>query len=73
MKKKQKVSDLQNQLHTIKKELDVIQEKCTHPSTTTKFDKKNSIRLFCVECDKKVGMPSQHQIEEFLKGTKDKK
>jgi uncharacterized protein YlaI len=73
MTTKQKVSNLQNQLHTIERELNSLQEKCIHPTTITKFDKNNSVRIFCTECDKEVGMPSEQQIQEFLKVGKDKK
>ena len=55
MKTKHKVSSLQSKLHQIEKELAI-----------TKFDKTNSIRVFCVECDKQVGMASDQQIQEFL-------
>tara|TARA_R110002110_G_scaffold10930_4_gene53430 strand:- start:77 stop:289 length:213 start_codon:yes stop_codon:yes gene_type:complete len=66
MKTKHKVSSLQSKLHQIEKELASIQEKCKHSTTITKFDKTNSIRVFCVECDKQVGMASDQQIQEFL-------
>ena len=73
MKTKQQVFNLQNKVHTLEKEISSIQEKCKHPATITKFDKKNSIRVFCIVCDKKVGMPSEKQIKDFLMGNKDKK
>jgi|MDSZ01.1.fsa_nt_gb hypothetical protein len=66
MTMKHKVSQLQGKLHQIEKELNSIQDKCTHPSTITRFNKENSIRLFCKECDKELGMPSATQVEEFL-------
>ena len=72
MKTKQIVSNLQNQIHKIEKELSSIQEKCKHSTTITKFDKTNSIRVFCVECDKQVGMASDQQIQEFLNTRKEK-
>ena len=73
MKTKQKVSNLKDKIHKLEKELRSIQDKCNHPTTITKFDKKNSIRVFCVECDKQVGMPNEKQIQEFLNISKDKK
>jgi len=63
---KHNVSQLQGKLHQIEKELNSIQDKCTHPSTTTRFNKQNSIRIFCVECDKELGMPSETQVKKFL-------
>jgi len=72
MKTKQTVSNLQNKLHQIEKELHSIQDKCNHLNTITRFNKENSIRIFCKECDKEVGMASEKQVQEFLNITKDK-
>tara|TARA_R110002012_G_C11543812_1_gene601707 strand:+ start:542 stop:754 length:213 start_codon:yes stop_codon:yes gene_type:complete len=66
MKTKQTVSNLQCKIQKIKKELETIQDNCKHTTTIPKFNKKNSIRLFCAECDLEVGMPSAKQIKEFL-------
>ena len=70
MKTKQKVSNLKDKIHKIEKELRSIQDKCNHPTTITKFNNQknsqNSIRVFCAECDKMVGYPSEQQVKEFL-------
>ena len=77
MKTKQKVSNLKDKIHKIEKELHSIQDQCNHPTTITKFDNQknsqNSIRVFCVECDKKVGFPTDQQLQGFLNVGKDKK
>ena len=72
MKTKHKVSSLQSKIQQIEKELNSIQEICNHPTTIIKFDKTKSIRLFCEECDKQVGMASDQQIQEFLNTRKEK-
>ena len=72
MTTKQVVSNLQGKIQKIKKELEIIQDNCKHPTTIAKFDKKNSVRLFCAECDKEVGMPSETQLKEFLNTGKEK-
>ena len=66
MTMKHKVSQLQIKLNQIEKELNSIQDNCKHPSTITRFNKQNSVRIFCAECDKELGMPKADQIQEFL-------
>ena len=61
-----KVSHLQSKLSQIEKEIDSIQDSCNHPAQITKFNKQNSVRVFCKVCDKELGMPTASQVKEFL-------
>ena len=66
MTTRQEVSHLQSKLNQIEKEIDSIQQSCKHPSIITKFNKQNSVRVFCEVCDKELGMPTAAQVKDFL-------
>ena len=53
-----------------------MQNTCEHIKKTVKFVKENEdssnfvIRRVCENCNKIIGMASQHEIFEFLNGTR---
>ena len=60
----------------ISKEIEDLQNMCEHKNKTTKSTKEYEasstfvIRRVCEDCNKIVGMPTQHEIFEFLDGTR---
>jgi hypothetical protein len=43
-----------------------IQSECPHEESYTKFNDKNSIRVYCAECNLELGYPNVNQINLFL-------
>ena len=58
------------------KEIEDLQNMCEHKNKTTKSTKEYEasstfvIRRVCEDCNKIVGIPTQHEIFEFLDGTR---
>ena len=71
-----KVASLIEKKRKISKEIDNLQNMCEHKNKITKSTKEYEasstfvIRRVCGDRDKIVGMPTQHEIFEFLNGTR---
>ena len=72
----EKVASLFEKKRLILKEIKDLQNTCEHIKKTVKFVKENEdssnfvIRRVCENCNKIIGMASQHEIFEFLNGTR---
>lgn len=65
--KKQKIQSLDDQIKVLSEEKVLLQSTCNHNESKVKFENgTNTMKLYCKECDKEVGYPSQSQIKEFL-------
>ena len=71
-----KVASLFEKKRLILKEIENLQDMCEHKNKVVKSTKENEvssgfiIRRICEDCNKIVGMPTQHEIFEFLDGTR---
>jgi hypothetical protein len=71
-----KVASLFEKKRLISKEIEDLQNMCEHKNKVVKSTKENEvssgfvIRRICEDCNKIVGMPTQHEIFEFLDGTR---
>ena len=76
MARSKKVSSLFEKKRLISKEIEDLQNMCEHKNKVVKSTKENEvssgfiIRRICEDCNKIVGMPTQHEIFEFLDGTR---
>ena len=76
MAKSKKVASLFEKKRLILKEIENLQNMCEHKNKVVKSTKENGvssgfiIRRICEDCNKIVGMPTQHEIFEFLDGTR---
>ena len=76
MTKSKRVTSLFEKKRLISKEIEDLQNMCKHKNKTIKTIKEYEassgfvIRRVCEDCDKIVGMPTQHEIFEFLDGTR---
>ena len=76
MAKFKKVASLLEKKRIISKEIEDLQNMCEHRNKVIKSTKENEvssgfvIRRVCEDCDKIVGMPTQHEIFEFLDGNR---
>ena len=76
MAKSKKVASLIEEKRLISREIDNLQNMCEHKNKVIKSTKEYEasstfvIRRVCGDCDKIVGMPTQHEIFEFLNGTR---
>ena len=76
MAKSKKVASLIEKKRLISREIDNLQNMCEHKNKVIKSTKEYEasstfvIRRGCGDCDKIVGMPTQHEIFEFLNGTR---
>ena len=76
MAKSKKVASLIEKKRLISREIDNLQNMCEHKNKVIKSTKEYEasstfvIRRVCEDCDKIVGMPTQHEIFEFLDGTR---
>lgn len=63
----EKINQLEKQIKNLEDEKTTIQEQCSHKTTRVQFEKgTNSMRLYCCECNLKLGFPSQNEIDKFL-------
>ena len=76
MASNKKVASLIEKKRVISKEIEDLQNMCEHKNKVTKSTKEYEasstfvIRRVCEDCNKIVGMPTQHEIFEFLDGTR---
>ena len=76
MASNKKVASLIEKKRLISREIDNLQNMCEHKNKVIKSTKEYEasstfvIRRVCEDCDKIVGMPTQHEIFEFLNGTR---
>ena len=76
MASNKKVASLIERKRLISKEFGDLQNMCEHKNKVTKSTKEYEasstfvIRRVCEDCNKIVGMPTQHEIFEFLDGTR---
>ena len=76
MAKSKKVASLIEKKCKISQEIKDLQDKCTHLNKSLKSIPESVdsstfvIRRVCGDCDKIIGMPTQHEIFEFLNGTR---
>ena len=76
MASNKKVASLIEKKRIISKEIEDLQNMCEHKNKVTKSTKEYEasstfvIRRVCEDCNKIVGMPTQHEIYEFLDGTR---
>ena len=76
MAKSKKVASLLEKKRIISKEIEDLQNMCEHKNKITKSTKEHEaastfvIRRVCGDCDKVIGMPTQHEIFKFLDGTR---
>lgn len=63
----QKINQLEKQIKHLEDEVATIQEQCKHKVTHVKFENGTSnMRLYCSECNRQLGFPSQNEIDKFL-------
>ena len=73
MIKSNKVSDLISKKHKIEKEIEELQQKCTHSSKSLKSVKERldtpstCIRWVCDKCFKIIGYPSKKDEEKYYR------
>ena len=76
MASNKKVASLIEKKRLISKEIEDLQNMCEHKNKVIKSTKEYEasstfvIRRVCEDCNKIVGMPTQHEIFEFLDGTR---
>ena len=76
MAKSKRVATLIEKKRKISKEIEDLQNDCNHLKKSLKSTKEYEvsstfvIRRICEDCNKIVGMPTQHEIFEFLDGTR---
>ena len=76
MASNKKVASLIEKKRLISKEIEDLQNMCEHKNKVIKSTKEYEasstfvIRRVCEDCNKIVGMPTQHEIYEFLDGTR---
>ena len=76
MANNKKITSLLEKKRLILKEIKDLQDTCEHTNKIVKFVKENEdssnfvIRQVCENCEKIVGMATQHEIFEFLNGTR---
>ena len=61
------IHNLQKKLKKLQKEIEHYQENCEHRKQQIRFDDKQSAHWFCIKCDKKLRLPSQSELQDWLK------
>ena len=60
------VTKIERELKDLEKQKEDLQESCKHSETQAGFNESKDMRLFCKQCKKEVGWPTQAQQDEFL-------
>jgi len=60
------VTKIEQEVRVLEKQKEDLQESCKHAETHVAFNESKNMRLFCKQCKKEVGWPTQAQQEEFL-------
>jgi hypothetical protein len=69
MDKTGKVKSLNNEIKKLEKLREEIQSECKHKDTYLKFeDGGSTIRVYCRDCEKNMGVPNPKDVELFLSG-----
>ena len=74
MIKSNKESDLISKKHKIEKEIEELQQKCTHSSKSLKSVKERldtpstCIRWVCDKCSMSLAYPNDKELEKYLNG-----
>ena len=64
----EKIENLNRKLKQLQKEIQIYQEKCNHKYQHIKFDKKNSARWYCKDCELQLRLPSVSELDEWTSG-----
>ena len=62
-----KIEKLNRKLKHLQKEIQSYQEKCRHEHQHIKFNKKNSARWYCLKCEFQTRIPTNHELDEWIK------
>jgi len=67
MENDKNINNIEKQIKELEKEKLEIQNNCSHKNQKVKFEEgKNTMRLYCEECNVLLGFPNQEQIDKFL-------
>lgn len=61
-----KISSIEAEIKRLERLKVDIQSTCDHPESSARFNDKNSIRVFCNDCNFELGYPNSNQIKAFL-------
>ena len=59
--------ELSKKLKQIQKEIEEFQNNCPHQNQKIKFDDKNSARWHCDICDRSLRIPTQQELQDWIK------
>jgi len=69
MDKTGKVKSLNSEIKRLEKLKEEIQSDCRHKNTYLKFEGDcSTIRVYCRDCEKQMGIPNPKDVEIFLSG-----
>jgi hypothetical protein len=69
MDKTGKVKSLNSEIKRLEKLKEEIQSDCRHKNTYLKFEEGcSTIRVYCRDCEKQMGVPSPKEVDIFLSG-----
>ena len=69
MDKTGKVKSLNKKIKKLEKVREEIQNECRHKNTHLKFeDGTSTVRVYFIDCEKKMGVPGPRDVELFLSG-----
>lgn len=60
------VNKIEQEVKNLEKQKESLQESCKHAETHVAFNESKDMRLYCKQCKKEVGWPTQAQQNEFL-------
>lgn len=62
-----KVEEIEKEVKDLEKEKENLQSICSHKESYVAFNESKNTRLYCKQCKKDIGWPTQAQQDEFLK------
>tara|TARA_Y100001963_G_scaffold51875_1_gene72550 strand:+ start:724 stop:954 length:231 start_codon:yes stop_codon:yes gene_type:complete len=71
-----KVASLLEKKRKISKEIEDLQNKCSHPKKSTKSIKEREdastfvIRWVCDSCERVIGIPNEQELKKYLNGSR---
>ena len=61
-----RADDIQQEQSKLKRELEALQDQCSHKKQHIKFNNDKSYMWRCDRCNKDVRYPSKEELDEFI-------
>jgi hypothetical protein len=61
-----RINQINDEIKNLERERIEIQTECQHKDTLIKFDENKVPKVYCKDCNKLIGYPSDDELKNFL-------